>query len=88
MKITPIGPRILIEKYIPEVKQAGLIITAGSDVDHYFGRVIAFGDDEGHPPIYLGDIIKYIPYSAKVIDPKQPNMLVIDEKDIIALVEL
>ncbi len=86
MKITPVGPRILIEKYIPEVKQAGIIITAGSDVDHHFGMIKEYGTCEND--WMIGTIVKYLPYSSKVVDPKQPNMLVIDEKDVIAVVEI
>lgn len=87
MKITPIGPRILIEKYFPEIKKEGILLSLDSDVDYHFGKILIIGQDMS-TRICIGDIVKYIPYSAKVIDPKQPNMLVIEEKDVIAVVEM
>lgn len=87
MKIYPIGPRILIEKYFLPVKKEGVLISLDSDVDHHFGKVILLCL-ECESAFIPGMIVKYLPYSAKVIDPKQPNMLVIDEKDVIAVVEL
>ncbi len=89
MRITPIGTRILLYKFQrPHVKKSNIIIHDEPERDSLMGTIVSIGDGVSIKGINTGDVVKYSDYTAVLVDPDQPNMIIIDEKDVIAVLEI
>jgi len=91
MKFIPVGTKILIKKLKREPKKGALIMVK-DEKDQCLGGVIDWGPDvslcdEWENTSLHCRIIKYAPYAGMPIDPDDDTLLLIDEKDVLAIVD-
>ncbi len=86
INITPIGPRILIERIKPEEKKGSLILTVSSQEKKNEGIIIAIGKIEDcYSSLKVGDKIMFSPYAGMPILNDEKELIMIDCKEIIAV---
>lgn len=87
MKIIPIGTKILVEK-LPHAEEIKGCIILRDRPDNYLGTIQSIGEGVTLKGINIGNIVRYTPYGITVVDVDNPQFILIDEKDVIAVVEL
>lgn len=89
MKVTPIGSRVLIEfEEAPERTTGGLYIPQTAQEKTQIGKVVAVGTDTEKEKIAVkvGDSVLYEKYAGTTISVDGKDMLLINSKDILAIV--
>lgn len=81
----PLGTKVLLKKLPKHEAKPGKIITLEEPKEKMIAEVISVGF-ETTDCIAVGDIVRYAPYSAQVIDEDNPEYLIVDEKDIWCIV--
>lgn len=89
MKIKPLDERVLVKPQAEEEKTAsGLIIPDTAKEKKYQGEVVAVGTDEDlQKVIKVGDTVLYGRYAGDEVKVDAEEYLLINRKDILAVVE-
>ncbi len=86
MSVKPIGKRVVIELEKELSKTAsGIFIPEGTSDKKSEGKVIAIGEIESS--IKVGDKVLYSKYSGTEYESDGTKVLIIEEKDVIAIIE-
>lgn len=93
--IQPLLDRVLLEKTEAEKKTAsGIILTENSKDQPSTGKVVAVGpgktDDSGkllQPEVSVGDVVIYKQYATTEVKQDGKEYLIVDSKDILAIVK-
>ena len=86
----PLGTKVLLKKLPKEEVKLGSIITIEEPKDKLMAEILAFGVECSRdiiPDNFEGKIVRYAPYTAHVIDEENPDVLIVDQKDIWCFVE-
>ena len=87
MKIKPLGDRVLIKPIEQEEKTpSGIYIPETAKEKSQQGEVIAIGDDE-KIKVKPGDIVIYEKYAGNEIEIDNEKYLIVQNKEILAIVE-
>ena len=81
----PLGTKVLLKKLPKPEPKPGKILTLDEPKEKMLAEIIAQGF-ETTDCIAVGDIVRYAPYTAQVIDDDHPEFLIVDEKDIWCIV--
>lgn len=85
---TPLGKYILLKK-LPKNKpdsKIGKIITVYEPPEKFFAEVMDIGNDLDDSVIDIGDIVRYHPSYAFVVDFDYPDYILIEEEHILCKV--
>ncbi len=90
MKIKPVGERVLLKPILEEEKtKGGIYIPESARENNKKGKVIEVGEDkEGKSlPLKKDMIVLYSGYSNEEIELEGEKYIIVDYKDIIAIIE-
>lgn len=88
MTIKPIGNRVLLKLKKAETKTAGgIYIPEDADNSKKQAQVVALGDGKDISGIKIGDEVMYDSYGGTEITEEDNRFLVVDFKDIVAVLE-
>jgi chaperonin GroES len=89
MKITPLADRVLLKVEVAEKKTAsGLFIPdTATQAKTQIGLVVAVGDDKEKIKVAPGNKVMYDKYAGNDIKIEGVDHIIVDMKDVIAIVE-
>lgn len=88
MAIRPIGNRVLLKLKKAETKTAGgIYIPEDAENSKKQAQVVALGDGKDIQGIKVGDEVMYDSYGGTEITDKEDKFLIVDFKDIVAILE-
>ena len=89
MKITPLRNQVLLKKFKPEPKKKGIIIVDEKQEDLHLGILIDSGSGSfiECDKIRSGIHVRYMPYTAQIIKDGDDEYLLIEDKNILAIIE-
>ncbi|MBN2652969.1 MAG: co-chaperone GroES [Spirochaetales bacterium] len=88
MKVIPLGSRVLIKfEEVSEKTSSGLYIPQTAQEKTQIGTVVAVGDDKEKISVKVGDKILYEKYAGTTVTVDGKDMLLVNCKDILAIIE-
>lgn len=88
MKIKPIGNRIVIKtNKAKETNVLGVIIMENEESNSHIGKIVAISNTVSDQEFKLGDLILYAESEASIPETDGVEYLVINTKDILAIVK-
>lgn len=81
----PLGTKILLKKFIQPKKKASLLVI--DQKQKPLARVVETGSEVKYE-FNRDDLVRYSPYSPISIDEDNPDLILVDEKEILCIVRL
>lgn len=88
MKVKPVGDRLVIKvNKVKETNMLGIVIIENEENESRVGKIVAISNNISNQEFKIGDLILYLKSEASIPGNNEEEYLVVNTKDILAIVQ-
>lgn len=88
MKVKPVGDRVVIKvNKVKETNMLGVVIIENEENESRVGKIVAISNNISNQEFKIGDLILYLESEASIPGNNEEEYLVVNTKDILAIVQ-
>lgn len=88
MKVKPVGDRVVIKvNKVKETNVLGVVIIENEENESRVGKIVAISNNISNQEFKIGDLILYLESEASIPGNNEEEYLVVNTKDILAIVQ-